>query len=117
MNHSFDSQGNRYTEGMIKSRYSAFLRDLYQNESSAQWCEGCYLRAEGTAHIVPKARAKQLHKVELIWTKENVFRACHKCNGIAENVSSPEILELKNFEKIKQVLLKYDEERYRKLPT
>lgn len=116
MNHYYDSSGNRYTESMIKARYSKFLRDLYQNEFSAQRCEGCWCRAEATAHIVPKARAKHLHMTELIWTKENTFRACHRCNGIAENVSSPEILNLKNIEQIKQVLYKYDRERYNKLP-
>jgi 5-methylcytosine-specific restriction endonuclease McrA len=116
MNKYHDSQGNSYTESAIKARYSRFLRELYQDAHSSQWCEGCNLRADATAHIVPKARAKSLHKTELIWTKENVFRACHRCNSIAENVSSPEILTLNNIEEIKRVLLKYDEERYNKLP-
>jgi 5-methylcytosine-specific restriction endonuclease McrA len=114
-NKYYDSQGNSYTESTIKAKYSKFLRELYEGEPR-QRCRGCGGNAEATAHIVPKARAKHLHMTELIWTRENTFRACHRCNGVAENPSSPEILKLRNIEQIKQVLYKYDRERYNKLP-
>lgn len=52
---------------------------------------------------------------QLIWSPENWFRSCYRCNQIAENPSSDEIKELMNFKRILAVTKKYDPERATKM--
>ena len=118
MNHYFCSDGTKVTEAQIRRK----LYEYYFQEWNDGWefyirCKGCEDEwAQGHAHIIPKARCKNLRKTELIWDRENWFFACHKCNAIAENVSSEAITKLKNFERIKRFLSLHDVERYSKLP-
>jgi 5-methylcytosine-specific restriction endonuclease McrA len=106
----------KYTESAIKSKLSALYKELYAGNPHPR-CNGCGTAAQGTAHIIPKARCKQMGKPELIWDKENVFPACHKCNSIAENPQSPLFLKLLNITTILSVIKKHDPERYRKIPN
>src|SRR5688572_20863779 len=106
--------GKSYSEATIKANLSQAYREYYLFEPKGV-CEGCNGTGVCTAHIIPKARCKQLHLTSLIWNPENWFRACYICNAVAENVSSNEILELKNYERIKQVIERYDPERATKL--
>lgn len=104
-----------YTESTIKANLSRAYKEHYLFEPSGA-CEGCGKPATCTAHILPKARCKTLGLTSLIWQPENWFRSCYSCNSIAENVSSEAITELKNYDRIKQVLQRYDPERASKLP-
>lgn len=108
--------GKQYSESTIKANLSAAYREHYLFEPSGS-CDGC-LVADGvcSAHIIAKARLKVLKLTSLIWSPELFFRSCYTCNQCVENVSSLEILELKNFDRIEQVLFKYDKEFYAKLP-
>jgi hypothetical protein len=107
--------GKDYTETTIKSNLSKAYRDYYMFEPLGA-CEGCGEPATCTAHIIPKAILKILHLTSLIWNPELWFRSCYKCNQIVENVSSSAITELLNYNRIKQVIEKYDKERAAKLP-
>jgi hypothetical protein len=102
--------GKYYTEATIKTNLSLAYKEHYLFEPMGS-CEGCGGKATCTAHICPKARCKTLKLTSLIWNPVNWFRSCYACNQKAENVSSTEILELKNFERIKAVIEKYDPER------
>lgn len=103
-----------YTEATIQTNLSKAYREYYLFNQSGP-CEGCGGKGFCTAHIIPRARCKTLHIVSMIWNPENWFRACYICNSAAENVSSPDILDLMNFETIKNILERYDPERATKL--
>lgn len=109
------SDGSKISEAGIKAKLSAAYREFYLFEPLGS-CEGCGEPAQGTAHIVPKARLKQIGKTEFIWNPIDFMRACHRCNSVVENVSSDDILKMKNYDKIKKVLTEYDPERASKLP-
>ncbi len=109
------SNGTKVTEATIKANLSKTYRKMYEGEPYPS-CEGCGLvRAQGSAHIIPKSVLKSLGLTELIWDPIMIFASCNQCNQIAENVSSIEITKLKNFERIKEVLFKYAPERASKL--
>ncbi len=109
------SDGERYTQEEINHlRKETYM--LITRRPMAFMCEGCGDSAQAFAHIVPQARAKQIGKTELIWEEKNIFKACHRCNVIAENVSSLLILKLKNYQRIKAFMLEHDYERATKLP-
>lgn len=110
MNRYYCSDGTRVSESAIKSRLTAAYRKHYVDTDGV--CEGCGGRAEGTAHIVPKARCKVLHKTEYIWNPVNWFKACHKCNLKAE---TSQITTLMNYKRILAVIELIDPEKYRKL--
>lgn len=99
-----------YTEATIKTNLSKAYKEFYMFEPLGS-CEGCGLPAQGTAHILPKSVLKTLGLTSLIWSPEVWFRACHLCNLLAENPSSEAITKLKNFERIKEVIEKYDPQR------
>lgn len=109
------SNGEKVTEVTIKARLSKAYKEFYLFEPLGK-CEGCNDVAVCTAHILPRSVCKHLGKTELIWSPNNWFRSCLKCNAIAENVSSTEITKLLNYERIKEVLFKYAPERASKLP-
>lgn len=115
MNYYKCSDGTKVSQSTINSRRSAAYRDLYEGEPHPS-CRGCGRPAEGTAHILPQARAKQLGLSELCWKSENMFPSCHSCNAKAENISSTEIAELLNYDTIRSVIIRYDPERASKLP-
>lgn len=100
-----------YSEATIQTLLSKAYRRYYTFEPQGS-CEGCGQQATCTAHIIPKARCKQLHLTSLIWSDFNWFRSCYKCNTAAENISSKEIKELLNYEEILSVYQLYDKERY-----
>jgi len=113
-NKSFDSDGNAYTQRDIDRKRSEAYRDKYQT-NPVFFCEGCGGRAQCSAHIVPQSRCKKLGKTELIWSHDNIFPSCNRCNDIAENVSSEAITKLRNYQRIKEFLQKHDPERASKL--
>lgn len=108
------SDGSKVSQATIDKRRSAAYRELYEGEPHPS-CAGCGRPAQASAHILPQARAKQLGLTELCWSAENIFPSCNSCNAKAENISSPEILTLFNYETIKTILEKYDPERAAKL--
>lgn len=82
MNKYTTSTGERVSEATIKSRLSATYRSMYDYHPM---CAGCgRVKAQGSAHIIPKARCKVLHKTDWIWAKWNIFPACYNCNRDAE---------------------------------
>lgn len=105
-----------YSDATIKSNLSAAYKEHYMFEPKGS-CEGCGV-ASGicSAHIIPKSILKSLHLTSLIWSPEMFFRSCYKCNSVCENVSSDAITKLLNYERIKEVIKKYDPERASKLP-
>lgn len=113
-NHYKCSNGESVTEATIQRNLSRAYKEHYLFSPSGA-CEGCGNQANGTAHIIPKARLKQLHLTELIWNPVVWFRACHTCNTIAENPSSEDIKTLMNFKRILAVTKKYDPERATKM--
>lgn len=113
-NKSKCSNGELVTEATIKARLSKAYREFYLFEPLGS-CEGCGEPAVCTAHICPKHICKKIGKTELIWNPVNWFRSCLKCNDIAENPSSDEIRELRNFDTILSVTKKFDKERYQKM--
>lgn len=48
-------------------------------------CEGCKRAATSHAHIIAKARCKQIGKTELIFNRGNWFFGCYDCNAAIEN--------------------------------
>ncbi len=109
------SNGEMVTQGVINTRRSKAYKSIYEDQP-IQTCQGCQQnRAMCSAHIIPQARCKQLGLTELIWSAENIFPACHFCNQACENPSSEAITKLKNFERIKEVIQKYDPQRATKL--
>ena len=109
-----DITGGLYSEATVQSKLSNAYREWYTFEPKGA-CEGCGYPATCTAHIIPKARCKQLNLTSLIWTRSNTFRACYKCNGIAENISGEEIKTLLNYDNIVFIYKLWDNERYQKL--
>jgi hypothetical protein len=71
-------------------------------------------KAIETSHIIAKARCKELHKTELIWTRENTFPSCRKCHMIWEATNNPAWLSLLNADRCLEILEKYDPESYKK---
>jgi len=107
------SDGSQVSQATIDKRRSAAYRDRY-SDGSGRVCLGCGAKAEGSAHIIPQARCKQLHRTELIWSEENFFPACHKCNKAIENPKGSEWKNLLNLFDCLSVIKKYDTELYNK---
>jgi 5-methylcytosine-specific restriction endonuclease McrA len=106
------SDGSQVSQATIDRKRSEAYRDRY--DGRPQVCQGCGRPAEGSAHIIPQARCKQLHKTELIWSYENFFPACHKCNAAIENPKGKEWKKLLNLFDCLSVIKKYDPELYAK---
>lgn len=105
------SNGEAVSDATCKSRLSKTYRSLYEGTVHPS-CAGCNDRAEGSAHLIPKARCKQLGRSELIWAKENILPACNHCNGVLENPQSEDFRNLLCYDYVVAVLKKYDYERY-----
>lgn len=105
------SNGELVTQVTIDKRRSDTYKEMYQCEPLQQ-CGGCDAMAQGSAHIIPQARCKQLGLTELCWSPINIVSACQKCNVCMENISSKEIRELRNIDRILTVYKRYDPERY-----
>lgn len=103
--------GKDYSENQIQANLSASYREVYTFEPMGA-CEGCGRRGTESAHIIPKARCKELHLTSLIWNPDNFFRSCRTCNGVAENISAPAIKQLMNYEEILKMYKQYDPEGY-----
>lgn len=109
------SDGRRVSEATIKANYTKAIREKYAG-NPVQICQGCQAaQANGSAHIVPKARLKVLHLTELIWHPIMFFPACNRCNTICENPASEAITELKNYSYVKIIIERFDPERATKL--
>jgi len=107
------SDGSKVTEATIKRNLSIAYRQHYFWEPKGS-CEGCGINpGQGSAHIVPKARLKQLGLTDYIWKPISFFRSCHSCNTKAENINSAK--ELLNYDRILQVTKELDYERYLKM--
>lgn len=105
------SSGETVTQSTIDKRRSDTYREMYSDNPMPQ-CSGCEVRAQGSAHILPQARCKQLGLTELCWSPINIVPTCHSCNSRMENISSKEIRELRNIDRILSVYKRYDPERY-----
>ena len=107
------STGERITDSTIKARLSKAYRLKYDGEPSP-CCEGCGGRAEGSAHIIAKARLKTLHLADKIYHPDFFFPACHRCNGAIENPSGQEWKKLFNKDYCLELIEKWDKELYQK---
>jgi hypothetical protein len=112
-NYSQTSTGERITDATIQARYSKMLRYRYEGCGRLK-CEGCGEYATCTAHIIAKARLKQLHKAELIYDPKASFPACYKCNLAIENPKGEAWKELKNKEYCLEFIEIHDPELYQK---
>lgn len=108
------SDGTKISEATIKKRLSDAYRDKYWQ--GHPFCEGCGLtKAQGSAHLIPKARLKHLGLSDKIYHPDFFVPACHCCNLILENITSEEIKTLMCYEKLLKLTKKYDPERYSKM--
>lgn len=108
------SDGSRVSEATIKKKLSEAYRKKYWNGHPV--CESCGLKqAQGSAHLLPKARLKSLHLTEKIWDEEFFVPACHECNLLLEAIYSDEIKNSMCYSKLLKLTEKYDPERYKKL--
>jgi len=89
------SDGSKVTQAQIDNKRSEAYRNRY-SDNPAIWCDGCGQRCQCSAHIISQARCKQIGKTELIWTHENFFPSCFKCNAAIENPKGQEWKSLKN---------------------
>jgi hypothetical protein len=107
------SDGSQVSQATIDKRRSDAYKKRYA-DGSGSVCLGCGARSEGSAHIIPQARCKQLHRTELIWSEENFFPACHACNAAIENPKGDKWKKLLNLFDCLYVIEKYDNELYSK---
>jgi hypothetical protein len=108
------SDGAKVTQEEINKNRSESYKIAY-GDKGRQVCKGCEERlAEASAHSIPQARCKQIHKTELIWDLENFWPACHYCNRKAENPKSESWKELKNKDQILNFIEKHDKELFSK---
>jgi hypothetical protein len=111
MNKYACSNGERVSEATIKQRLSKVYRELY--DSQLQPCWGCNGMAQGTAHIIPKKRCKDIGKTELIWHPINLVPCCHRCNSIMESYKGENFKKLKCYSLVLEVTEKLDPERFK----
>ena len=116
-NNTFECSDGTRVKQVVIDRHLSQLRKLIFSQEVYVWCAGCKMTyTHSIAHIIAKARCKVIGKTELIWDINNVFPGCFKCNQQAENISSPAIMQLKNYAHIKAFMLANDFERASKLP-
>lgn len=106
------SQGERVSESTIKKRLSDSYRRWYQEGLPS--CAGCGGKMIETSHIIAKARCKQLHLTNLIWTRSNTFPSCRSCHQIWESIANPEWCKLMNVDECLEALEIFDPESYNK---
>ena len=107
------STGERITDNLIKARLSKAYKARYQEEGHPS-CEGCGKPAEGSAHIIAKARLKTLHLSDKIYDPDFYFPACHQCNRAIENPSGSDWKKLFNIEKCLELIEKWNKELFSK---
>lgn len=107
------STGERITDATIKKRLSQAYREKY-GDSGHPPCEGCGHPAQGSAHIIPKARLKTLGLSDLIYAPFMFFSACYSCNSKIENPKGEGWKDLCNLQECLSVIEKYDKELYSK---
>jgi ribosomal protein S27E len=115
MNHSYTSTGERITESVVKYRLTTMYQDIAKDYCfSHVSCEGCGQPATCHAHIIAKARCKQIRKAELIYDRNNIFYSCYQCNGFIENPKGEGWKALKNIDKCLMFIEQHDPELYAK---
>lgn len=113
-NRYMDSFGNTWTQKEIDRKRGEAYKEKYKDNPNPA-CQGLgIVRAECTAHIIPQARCKQLHKTELIWDLDNMFPATFAANLAIENPKGAAWKSLKNVEKCLAYMKENDLELYAK---
>lgn len=112
-NKYWTSDGIAFTQNQIDRKRSEAYRERYQ-DSLVHWCEGCGAVCQCSAHIIPQARCKVLHKTELIWSPENFFPSCFKCNAAIENPKGNAWKSLRNIDKCLTYIQLHDRELFQK---
>ena len=110
---AYCSDGSRVTQTQINARYYEARKERYSG-AIAYRCHGCGQACNGSAHIIPQARCKVLHKTELIWDKANFFPACNSCNMALENPKGKKWKSLDNIQYCLDYLEKNDPELFMK---
>jgi hypothetical protein len=110
MNKYNTSSGERVSDATIKRRLSETYRRLYPDGTPR--CMGCGGMAQGSAHIVPKKRCKDIGKADYIWLPLNIIPTCHVCNSVIESYKSLAFQKLRCKELVLEVTEKLDPERY-----
>ena len=112
-NTAVTSDGERLTEGIIRQRYATSRRSKY-GDQKVRKCHGCGTDCTGNAHIIAKARCKQIGKTELIWDKGNYFPACSACNQAIENPNGKAWKSLMNIDYCLSFIKLHDPELFTK---
>lgn len=108
------STGEKVSQAAIEAR----LRQAYLDAGGyGLRCKGCGRYATCRAHIIAKARCKQLGKTELIWNPINFFLSCYECNSAIESYKGTACAKLHNYEQCLEVLREHDPEMYQKHVT
>lgn len=103
------SDGVRVTQVNINQMYAK-----HRGKQKAK-CEGCGIeKAVCNAHIIAKARCKQIGKTELIWDSNNMYSSCFACNVAIENPKGKAWKSLKNIDKCLAFIKLHDPELYTK---
>lgn len=112
-NTALTSDGERLTEEIIRQRYATSRRSKY-GDQKVRKCHGCGTDCTGNAHIIAKARCKQIGKTELIWDKGNYFPACSECNQAIENPNGKAWKSLMNIDYCLSFIKLHDPELFTK---
>lgn len=103
------SDGTKVTEAEINNRYSG------HRAHRQVICEGCHRsKAVCKAHIIAKARCKQIGKTELIWDYRNMYDSCYPCNAAIENPKAKAWKSLKNIDYCLSFIKEHDPELFTK---
>lgn len=110
MNYYRCSDGSKVSEATIQKKLSESYRETY-TFNPKPYCMGCGKQAAGSAHIIPRARLKEIGRTELIWNPIMYFPACHSCNSKIEGYKG-DFKSLKNWENCLKIMKIYDSETY-----
>ena len=107
------SDGKRYSESMIRRRYSISLHDKHEGEPFPRVCKACEKRnAVHNDHTISQKRCKQIHKTDLIWDPRNFEDSCAICHGQWEAIKNGDWINHKNLESRLRFLKEHDPEGF-----
>lgn len=110
----YTSSGIGYTDSRIKQKLSEHYR-LFDCFNYNPVCECCQkAKANDHDHTIAQARCKVIHKVELIWNRDNWVYSCRKCHQEWESYKDGKWLDHKNAAHRMMFMKMHDTEGYNK---